>query len=189
MEINRFEDVLGVVTTEDIVEGRFVVLTPSSETYDFGSQEDLAGVKYPATAEEATRAKFILTFAVDNRPDPIMDPTPAMAYALRGGFDQAANAPFATTVYLTHPGNQEGLTIASGVPALAFTEGTFTLPSGAYVYSADIIKTGAAIIISNTANHTTDKGKPRYTATNAVGVIGFTERYDASTGALTIRVE
>ena len=117
-----------------------------------------------------------------------MNPTPSMAYALRGGFDQAANAPFATTVYLTQPGNQEGLTIPSGSTALAFTDGIFTIPSGAYVYSADIINPGAAIIVSNTADHTTDKGKPRYTATNAVGVIGETWGYNSTTGALTILV-
>jgi hypothetical protein len=190
MELNRFEDVLGVIPTEDIVEGRFVVLTSHTWSYDFGSQEDLPGAKLPATAEEATRAKFILTWAVDNRPTPIMNPTPAMAYALRGGFDQAANAPFATTVYLTHPGNQEGLTITSGTPSLAFTEGTFTLPSGAYVYSSNIIVPGAALMICDTASDgAPSAGKPKYTATNAVGVIGFTERYDTTTGALTIRVE
>ena len=188
MELNKFDKVEGVVIIEDIVEGRFVVLTPHSETQDFGSNEDLPGCKYPSTAEEATRAKYCLTWAVSNSPTPIMNPTPSMAYALRGGFDQAANAPFATTVYLTQPGNQEGLTIPSGSTALAFTDGIFTIPSGGYVYSADIINPGAAIIISNTTSHTTDKGKPRYTATNAVGVIGETWGYNSTTGALTILV-
>ena len=188
MELNKFDKVEGVIVTEDIVEGRFVVLTPHTFTQDFGSNEDLPGVKYPSTAEEATRAKYCLTWAVSNTPTPLMIPTPSMAYALRGGFDQAANAPFATTVYLTQPGNQEGLTIPSGYTALAFTDGIFTLPSGAYVYSSDIIVVGNLITISNTNNHTTAKGKPRYCATNAVGVIGETWGYDTTTGALTILV-
>jgi peptidoglycan hydrolase-like protein with peptidoglycan-binding domain len=186
MELNRFEDVLGVVTTDAIVEGRFVVLCGHSETYDFGSREDLPGVKVPATSEEATRAKFVLTFAVDNRPTPIMEPVPATTFGLRGGFGAAANAPFSATVYLTPPGNQEGLTIPSGTPALAFTEGTFTLPSGAYIYSSNLVVPGAAFVIEHSG---ADAGKPKYTATNAVGVIGFVERYDSTTGKLTVRVE
>ena len=54
MEINRFDKVQGVVTTDNIVEGRFVVLTSHSETYGFGSREDLfcprggMGDRFPA---------------------------------------------------------------------------------------------------------------------------------------------
>jgi hypothetical protein len=191
MEINRFEDVIGVIPTADIVEGRFVVLTTNLYTYDFGSRTDLPGAKVPATAEEAKRAKFCITFAVDNREAPIFQPTPSFPYATRdGGFDRAANSPFSTTVYLTHPGNQEELTIPSGQPSLAYTEGTFTLPSGSYVYDSNIIVPGAAIIVADTASDGAGSaGKPKYTATYAAGVIGFTERYDATTKRLTIRVE
>lgn len=190
MEINRFEDVLGVVTIADVVEGRFGVLTSHSESYDFGSRSDLPGFKVPATAEEAKRAKFVITWAVDNRETPIMEPTPSFTFAQRGGWDQTANAPFSTTVYLTHPGNQEGLTIPSGTPALAYTEGTFTLPSGAYVYSANIIVPGAALIVADTASDSaSDAGKLKYTASMAAGVVGFTERYDSATGKLTVRIE
>jgi hypothetical protein len=191
MEINRFEDVLGVVPTADVVEGRFVVLTSNPFSYDFGSRADLPGAKVPATAEEGKRAKFCITFAVDNRPTPIMEPMPAYDFALRGGgFDQAANAPFSATVYLTHPGNQEGLTIPSGQPAIAYTEATVTLPSGAYVYSSDIIVPGCAIRIGDTASDTAaSAGKPIAQTTLALGYIGFTERYDSTTGRLTIRIE
>lgn len=189
MEINKFEECYGVVTTEDIKEGRFVTLVPSSESYDFGSREDLPGVALPANAEEAKRARFVLTWAVDNRPTPITESTPAYDFALREGFDRSANAPFSATVYLTHPGNQEGLTIPSGTPALAFSDGIFTVPSGAYVYSADIIKTGAAVIVSNVSDHSADAGKPRYAASEAVGVIAHTHSYDANTGALVLNVK
>lgn len=190
MEINRFEDVLGVMPTADVVEGRFVVLTSHTFSADFGSQTDLPGAKVPATAEEAKRAKYVITWAVDNRPTPIMTPMPSFVFAERGGWDQSQTIPFSTTVYLTHPGNQEGLTIPSGTAALAYTEGTFTFPSGAYVYSSDIIVPGAAIIIADTASDgAPSAGKPKYTATFAAGVIGVTERYDSTTGRLTIRVE
>lgn len=190
MEINRYDDVLGVVPTADVVEGRFVVLDTQSFSHDFGSYTDLPGAHVPATTEEAKRAKYCITFALDNRPTPIFA-VPSMSFALRGGFDQAANAPFATTVYMTHPGNQEGLTIPSGQPSIAFTEATVTLPSGAYVYSADIVKPGAAIVIQDATTDSTagEAGKPKYTATFAAGVIGVTERYDSTTGRLTIRIE
>lgn len=189
MEINKFEDVLGVVAQADTVEGRFVVLTTNAFSHNFGSDADLAGAVVPATAEAAKRAKYILTWAVDNRQTPIYMPTPSMDFALRGGFDQAANAPFNTKVYLTYPGYQEGHTIPSGTKCLAYTEGTFTLPSGSFVYSADIIKPGAALVVGNTADDTTDAGKVKYTATFAAGVIGVTEKYDSVTNRLTVRVE
>ena len=190
MEINRFEDVLGVMPVEDIAEGRFVLLTSHSFSQNFGSETDLPGVKLPDTAEEAKRAVYCLTWKVDNRPTPIMYPMPNTEYAERHGWSTDANAPFSTTVYLTHPGNQEGLTIPSGVSALGYTDGTFTIPSGAYVYSSNIIVPGAAIIVADTASDdAASAGKPKYTATMAAGVIGFTERYDSTTGKLTIRVK
>lgn len=190
MEINRFEDVLGVIPVADTPEGRFVALTSHTFSVDFGSQTDLPGAHVPQTAEEAKRAKYCLTWAVDNRQFPLMSPMPSYTFAMRGGWDQSQSIPFSTTVYLTHPGNQEGLTIPSGTPSLAYTEGTFTLPSGAYIYNANIIVPGAAIVIADVASDgAPDAGKPKYTATFAAGVIGVTERYDSTTGALTIRVE
>jgi len=191
MEINRFEDVIGVVPTEDIVEGRFVLMTSHTYDHDFGSQTDLPGVKLPDTAEEAKRCKFVLTWAVDNRQPPYYEAQPALAWSLRrGGFDQSANVPFDANVRMTYPGYQDCQTIPSGTPSLAYTEGTFTIPSGCYIYSAEIIIPGAAIVIANANDDTADEaGKPMYEATFAAGVIGFTERYNSTTGALTIRVE
>jgi hypothetical protein len=189
MEINQFKDVVGVIPTQDITEGRFVVLTPHTFSADFGSLVDLPGVKLPATAEEAKRARYCLTWKVDNRPTPIYA-VPSMAFALRGGFDQTANAPFATTVYLTHPGNQEQLVIASGVTSLAYGDGVFTLQSGDYIDSADIHNPGAAIVIQDTttAGGATHSGKPKYAATYVAGVVGETVGYDATTQRLTIRI-
>lgn len=193
MEINRFEDVLGVVTQADTVEGRFVVLCANT----FGGlfinvDADLPGARVPATAEEAKRAKFVLAWAVDNREAPIVNYNSlATTFDFRGGFVNSQSGPLnGLTMWLTHPGNQEGTTIPSGYKALGYTEGTFTFPSGAYVYSSNIIVPGAAIIIADTASDGAgEAGKPKYTATMAAGVIGFTEDYDAATGRLTIRVE
>lgn len=188
MEINDFDDVLGVIPTQDIVEGRFVTLCAHTFSNDFGSETDLPGVKLPANAAEAARAKYCLTWKVDNSSTPIYA-VPSMQFAERGGWSQPANAPFATTVYLTHQGQQEGLTIPSGVSALAYGEGTFTLPSGAYIYSANIIVTGATIRIHQ-ANEgsASDAGKPMYDADMDIQIVAETRGYDASTGRLTIKM-
>jgi hypothetical protein len=188
MELNDYDKVLGVITTADVVEGRFVVLTSHTFNQDFGSSVDLPGVKIPSTAEEAKRARYCITWKIDNRQTPIYA-VPQMNFATRGGFDQAANAPFATTVYLTHPGQQEGLTIPSGNTALAFTEGTFTLPSGSYVYSQPISVPGCLIMVCDTASDgAPSAGKPKALATDAVGAIGETVMFDGTNSKLTIKV-
>ena len=191
MEINRFEDVLGVVAQADVVEGRFVVLVANALGGLFMNVDsDLPGARVPATAEEAKRAKFCVTFAPDNREAPIID-YPSTVFDFRGGWVNSPSGPLTgVKMWLTHPGNQEGQTIPSGYHALAYTEGTFTLPSGGYVDSAEIKVPGAAIIVADTSSDSAgDAGKPKYTATFAAGVIGFTEDYDDDTGRLTIRVE
>jgi len=190
MEINKFDNVIGVIPVEDVIEGRFVLLTSHSWDNDFGSDVDLPGVKLPDTAEEAKRAVYCLTWKVDNRDVPIIQSYPSYQYAERGGWSRDANAPFSATVYLTHPGNQEGLTIPSGNQSLAYTDGFFTLPSGSYIYGSDIIVTGAPIIVANAAEDAAgDVGKPKYQSTIDERVIGETYRYDSTTGKLTIRVK
>jgi hypothetical protein len=191
MEINRFEDVIGVVAQADIVEGRFVVLGAQNINGSFMNvDDDLPGATVPATAELATRAKFCITFAVDNRPAPIID-YPSAEFDFRGGWVHSTAGPLTgVKMWLTHPGNQEGQTIPSGYKALAYTEGTFTIPSGGYIYNASLIIPGALWIVANTATDTAaEAGKVKYTATNAVGVMGMVEDYDPTTGALTVRVE
>lgn len=188
MEINRFEDVIGVVAQQDIVEGRFVVLTTNSiNGLIMNVDKDLPGAKLPTTAEEATRAKYCLTFAVDNRPTPIVD-WPQTAFDFRGGVVNSTAGPLTgVKMWLTHPGNQESQTVPSGYKALAFTDGYFTIPSGQYIYNSALQVPGAAIVVEYTAG--SDRGKAKYTATNAVGVIGRVIDYDEVTGALTVKVE
>lgn len=191
MEINRFEDVIGVVAQADVVEGRFVALVTNALGGGFmNTDADLPGARVPQTAEEAKRAKFCITWAVDNRSTPIID-YPSVTFDFRGGWVNSNSGPLTgIKMWLSHPGNQEGQTIPSGYKALGYTEGTFTLPSGAYVYSANIVVPGAALIVADVASDgASDAGKPKYTASMAAGVIGFTESYDSATGRLTIRVE
>lgn len=194
MEINRFEEVLGGITQADTVEGRFVILVANAHlgTY-INLNDDLPGLRVPATAEEAKRAKYVLAWAVDNRTPPIVNYERDFAAPLfdeRGGFASAAGTnPRSVTMWLSQPGHQEGTTIPSGYKALGYTDGTFTFPSGAYVDSDEIKVPGAAIIVADTASDSADDaGKPKYTATAAEGKIGVTEAYDSATGRLTIRV-
>lgn len=190
MEINRLDQVIGVVTTADVVEGRFVLLTSHSKNYDFGSLTDLPGAKVPATAEEAKRARYCVTWAVDNRKPPYYQPMPAYSFALRqGGWDQAGNVPFSANVWMTYPGYQNSKTIPSGTPSLAIGPGTVTIPSGQYIYNVSLVVPGAPVIVANTAEDTTDAGKPKYQATIDERVIGYVEQYDSSTGNLTINIK
>jgi hypothetical protein len=191
MEINGFDQVIGVVAQEDIVEGRFVVLTGNALGGSLMNVDaDLPGAKLPDTAEEAKRAKFCLTFAVDNRTAPIVD-WPQTTFDFRGGFVNAQAGPLTgLKMWLTHPGNQESQTVPSGYKALAFTEGTFTIPSGQYVYDANLETPGAAVMIADAATDGAgEAGKPKFSATIEVGTIGFVQVYDDATGDLTIRVE
>lgn len=187
MEINHYGDtILGAVATEDIVEGRMVLLTSHSHTRNFGSQADLPGVKLPDNSTEAVHARYCVTFAQDNRATPIYQPHPAYSYALRYGFDQAANAPFSASVYLTHPNVQEGLTIPSGEDLVAFGEGIYTVPSGAYVYSAEVEIPGMPLAVSNTGDHgAADAGKLRYSQTNPVAEV---YRFNTTNSRLTFKI-
>lgn len=187
MEINRFEEVRGVRVIEDITEGRFVVMT----AHNLGGalmnvDSDVPGAKLPTTAEEAKRAKYCLTFAVDNRPTPIVD-WPQTEFDFRGGVVNSQAGPLTgVKMWLTHPGNQESQTVPSGYKALAFTEGTFTLPSGQYVYNASLQTPGAALCIEYTAG--ADRGKPKYLATVDASAVGEVRHYDSVTGALTVDI-
>ena len=187
MEINHFGNtVLGVVPTADVVESRMVVLTSQTFSYDFGSRSDLPGCKVPATAAESTRARYCVTWAQDNRQTPIYQPVPSYTYALRNGWDQTSNVPFSATVYLTQPGHQEGLTIPSGVPSLAFGEGIYTVPSGAYVYSAEVEIPGSPLAACNTAEDVAGtEGMLKYSLTNPVAEV---YQYESATGKLTFKI-
>ncbi len=188
MEINHYGDtILGVIATEDIVEGRMVLLTNHSYSEDYGSLEDIPGVKLPDNTTEASRARYCVTWAQDNRSLPIYYPQPHFDNALRYGFDQAANAPFnPTLVYITRPGVQEGLTIYAGTACVAFGEGIYTVPSGNYVYSAEVEIPGMPLTVANSGDDgASSAGKLKYSASNVVAEV---YRFNTSTSALTFKV-
>ena len=187
MEINDFEEVRGVVPQENVVEGRMVLLVANVHSRNYGDLTDLPGTKLPDTRAEAALARFVLTFEQDNRSLPLMIPTPSYDYALRYGFEQSANAPFATTVYLTHPGQQEGLTIASGQPSAAYGKGIYTVPSGDYVYSANIEVPGTQLEVANDADDSAaDSGKLKELSSGTA--VAEVWEYDSTTDRLTFRI-
>jgi len=185
MEINKYTDIVGVVATEAIVEGRMVVITNAGASHDFGSRTDLPGIKLPANSTDAAKAKFVSAFALDNRQTPLLT-YPSNTYALRrGGWDQDAQTPFNTDVYVTHPGNMSTpQTIPSGELALALDRGVFTVTSGNFVYSADLTP-GANLSVCNTEDDgADDSGKLQY---DASGTIGTVEYFDSTNFTLTFR--
>jgi hypothetical protein len=189
MEINKYREIVGVVTTEAIPEGRMVTMAASSETHNYGSREDLPGVKLPDTQAEAARAHYVVAFAVDNTKPPIYEPMPAFSWALREGWDQAANVPFDAKVHMTQPSMTLGQTIPSGSLALAFGPGVYTVQSGSFVYSADIEVPGAWLEVANDAEDSAaDAGKLMVDADGSEGKFAQVERFDSSDGSLTFRI-
>ncbi len=184
MEINKFTDIIGVVTAQDIPEGRMVLLVDHNQSVDFGSRTDLPAAKLPSTAAEASKAHYVIAFAVDNATPPIYQPYPQYSYALRYGFDKTSNLPFSATVYLTQPSVQQGLTIPSGALALAFGPGVFTVTSGSYIYSAAIETPGEWLEVEYVG---ADAGKLKVDA-DASERFAQVEYYDPNTGNLTFRI-
>lgn len=185
MEINHYGDtILGAVVVEDVVEGRMLCLTAHTESEDFGSLEDLPGARLPRSTTEASQARYIVAFAQDNRPTPFYQTNPSFDYALRYGFDQSANAPFNPGyVYLTHPGNQDSMTIYAGSKVLLFGEGIYTVTSGNYIYSAAIEVPGSSLTVENTAG--ADRGKLKYSTSNVVAEV---VHFDGDDSSLTFKI-
>jgi hypothetical protein len=190
MEIRQFDEVYGVIPNADIVEGRMVCMAAHTFSYDFGSRADLPGANVPATAEAAKNARFIITWAVDNRQPPYYQPQPSYNWALRGGWDQTANLPMtSTTVYMTYPGYQTGVTIPSGTPSLAFGEGIYTLTSGYYINHASIGVIGSLLQVANTAEDGAGSaGKLQYLASYGDRKVATVVGYSATTGELTFHI-
>jgi len=187
MEINNIlGDVKAVVAVNDIVEGRMVTLQTHTLSADFGSLVDLPGVDTPNTADEAKKARFMVAFPVTYQKPPFYISPPQMAYALRGGFDQADNSDFNADVLTTYPGYKISKTIPSGTLARAFGAGTYTIPSGQFVYSANLVP-GAGVSVNYAG---ADRGKLQYEATyDSDVVVGFVTHLDSTTLALTVTLK
>jgi len=183
MKVNILREVMGAVAQTDVVEGRCVLLTSNSWSYNFGSREDLPGAKLPTSAGEAAVAFYISAWPPDNTEPPIYQPYPAISWSLRyGAFDQTANVPFNALVRMTAPSVQIGQTIPSGYLMLMHSRGVYEIPSGHYVYSASGVTLGEYLIPEHTAG--ADRGKLKHSASaTQFQVVG----YESSTGALTVK--
>jgi len=138
LEVNKFGTALPVITDEDIPEGSPITFTGEyAEDWDFGSRGDVPKV---VKAGEGSLMAFVIMFAPDNREYPLFQPIPRYDWALRGGFDQPANAPFQATVYLTDPAVVEGTQVVpSGTLAVALgPDSIITVGTDAYVDSTEI---------------------------------------------------
>jgi hypothetical protein len=187
VEINKFSDIIGVVATQNIPEGRMVLLTTHSFNYNFGSKTDLMGVKLPADSTEGGKARYVAVFAQDNRSLPIYQPMPFYTFNLRKGWGRGSdNVPITgSTIYLTHPGNMKGQTIPSGSVMSAHGGGVYTVPSGAFIYSSEVQTPGTYLVSANTADDGgTETGKLKYSASATSIVV---ERYNSTTKELTFR--
>jgi hypothetical protein len=185
MEINSYEEIVGVIPTADVVEGRMGLLVTQSHDNDFGSNTDLPGFCIPTTDDEARNSRYVIAWPVNNQKFPAFLSYPSMPFALRQGFGSTANLPWTTgTMYGTNPAAQENLTIPSGYKSLAFHDGTFTFPSGAYVWNAALASAGANLVVEYSG---VDAGKLKYLSTyDANLVVGETRYYDSTTGRLTV---
>lgn len=194
-EIRKFTDIIGVVLTRDIVDGRIGLLVNAGTTgtapYSvYGSRGDLPGVKLPVTSAEADLAKYVVKWAKDNRPTPLYYPMPYYSWIVRNqGFETGQSSPdgrnlpmTSTTVYLVHPQVQEGITIPSGELGLAYGGGVYTFYSGEFVQDDTNLMPGARVDIGYTAG--TDQGMPKYASD---GLFGTVEQYDATGPTVTIR--
>ncbi|MEM0374080.1 MAG: hypothetical protein QXO96_05975 [Sulfolobales archaeon] len=186
MEVRKYTDIVGAVATENIVEGRMVLMVPQSTSHNFGSREDLPGFKLPANSTEAARAKFVSAFALDNRPLPLIDNIPAYEWSLRmGGWDRVRNMPFTATLRMVYPANDyEPQTIASGSLMLGFDRGVFTVTSGHFIYNSNLAP-GAYLAVANaTDDGSANAGKLKYSASASFAVV---EQFDADNMVLTFR--
>ncbi len=91
MEVLKYTDIEGANTARAIYEGRMVRM-------DAHGWFDL-----PHNAAQASLAKYLIAWPVENRQLPIYQPYPTFTRALRYGFDQTANTPFSATAYTWYP--------------------------------------------------------------------------------------
>lgn len=186
MEVRKYKDIMGGVATENIKEGRMVLIAAShSEGYDFGSRNDLPGMKLPDTSGEAAKAIFMAAFALDNSSLPIYQPYPAYTFALRNTYDQTANVPFTADVYLTHPSDMLSQTIPSGAPMLGYAGGVFTVHSGDFI-AASVVEGGWLDVADTDSDSADDAGKFKYSASATNFLV---QDYDTTNQKLIVRIE
>lgn len=176
MQINRYLDIYGGITMEQMAEGRFAYITESDVT-------GALGVKLPTSADEAAKANVCVAWTPTNIDPPYYSPMPSMAWALRHGWDQAANEPFDASVQFVYPGFRDSSVIPSGTLVRLFPVGSVvTLTSGNFIPS-DSFAQGASVGIAYSG---ADAGKPQY---DASGTIASVTHYDADNLILELRIK
>lgn len=186
MRFRKIADSIGAVATEDIVEGRMCIIVEHSQNHNYGSRQDLVGCRVPATSDEAKEALYLAAFSVVKQEPPIYVDYPANPSNLRQGFSGNSNLPFNADVYTTPPSMLQGQTIASGSLVALHAGGTYTVTSGNYVYSANLVP-GARLNVCDTASDgASAAGKLEYNAT-AGGGIATVVHHDTTKRELTFR--
>lgn len=148
MEVRRFHTSHGATCMALTVEGRLVVRVSNQASVGagygiggatfFGDQLQ-SGIRVPESQAEANRARFIVAFPVPNHLPPHYLPLPAYAWALRQGFDRTGNLPMTPDIHMVWPGQKESQYIPSGWNVICYEGGTFTVPSGQWVYDSAIL--------------------------------------------------
>lgn len=175
MEINKYLEIFGGQTKEEMADGRMVYLTTSDE-------DGVYGVALPKSSDDAAKSKYCVTWTPSNQAAPYITPVPAYSFARRGGWDQVANDPFDAEVSYVYPGDRVDSTIPSGTLVRVFPEGSvLTVTSGNFVYSSSLAK-GAPLSVSyDEGNY----GKPKY---DAAGTFMIVEDFDSDDMTLTFRI-
>ena len=189
MRFRKIADSIGAVAVGDIVEGRMCVVVDHSQNHNYGSKVDLVGCRPPATADEAKEAVYLAAFSVIQQEPPIYVNYPANPSNLRQGFAGNSNLPFNADVYTTAPSMLQGRTIPSGALVALHAGGTYTVTSGNYVYSANLVP-GARCEVLNAADDTAAQaGKLSYVSTAgiAAGQVATVIYHDTTKRELTFR--
>lgn len=186
MRFRKIADSIGAVAVGDIVEGRMCIIIDHSQTHNYGSREDLVGCRVPATSNEASEALYLAAFSVVQQEPPIYVNYPSNPSNLRQGFAGDTNLPFNADVYTTAPSMLQGRTIPSGALVALHAGGTYTVTSGNYVYSANLVP-GARLEVLNANDDTAAQaGKLNYTST-AGGGVATVIQHDTTKRELTFR--
>lgn len=188
MEIKLQGTAIPCVAEEDIVAGLAVKLVPATAgAFTSGASPDVtAGAQLP-TGDDDIDAKFVSMFRVYNEKTPLYEGlttldetgnTSGQAYVLREFVEGDSNLPEDVTLRMTTPRLQEGQTILSGALMLAYDDGIYTVTSGCFTHSANLIV--GNYVTANTG------GIWAYTAT-AADRVGRVFEYDQTNAKLTIK--
>jgi hypothetical protein len=148
MEVRRFHTSHAATLMYWTVEGRMVVRVDNTAATLPGYGVDGArysgtqlptGVRVPVTQDEANRARFVVAFPVPNHLPPHYISLPTYGWALREGFDRPGNLPMWPDIHMVYPGQKESQYIPSGWNVICYEGGTFTVPSGQWIYDPAIV--------------------------------------------------